>query len=105
MAVDRDFIVELSVVVQRDVFDDLRLVADLDGLRPWILNKRNSETIAGLAGSPDTENWVGLQIEVFATTTQFKGETVPCVRVRAPRATRETNQHPPEFGRDAGSGG
>jgi len=48
-----------------------------------LLNKTNAVAIAGLAGSPDTEAWRGCKIRIFATTTKFGDQVVPCVRVKA----------------------
>lgn len=45
------------------------------------LNKTNGKTIAKLYGT-DTDNWKGKWIKLFATTTEFGGETVDCIRVR-----------------------
>ena len=49
--------------------------------KPWIVNVTNCETIAKMHGD-DYESWVGKRITLFESTTKFKGETVPCVRVR-----------------------
>jgi len=45
------------------------------------LNRINSNTIAKLLGE-ETDQWTGKRITLFPTTTEFKGDTVPCVRVR-----------------------
>lgn len=47
-----------------------------------VLNKTNSNMIATLTGSRDTDDWVGCQIRIYATTTEFGGETVECIRVK-----------------------
>lgn len=48
-----------------------------------VLNKTNARKITELAGTPETEEWVGFKIRLFATTTEFGGETVECIRVKA----------------------
>ena len=48
-----------------------------------ILNITNAKTIAKLYGD-NTEGWIGKQIEIFPALTEFKGETVDCIRVRGP---------------------
>ncbi len=51
-----------------------------------VLNKTNATTIVNSYGE-DTGNWTGKDIQVFPTTTEFKGETVDAIRVRvAPEA-------------------
>jgi hypothetical protein len=47
-----------------------------------VLNKTNSNMIATLTGSRDTDDWAGCQIRLYATTTEFGGETVECIRVK-----------------------
>jgi hypothetical protein len=48
-----------------------------------VLNKTNARKIAELVGSKDTEDWAGCQIRIFATQTEFSGEMVECIRVKA----------------------
>lgn len=48
-----------------------------------VLNKTNAKRIAELVGSPETEDWIGHRIRLFATSTEFSGETVECLRVKA----------------------
>ena len=47
-----------------------------------VLNKTNSNMIATLTGSRDTDDWAGCQIRIYATTTEFGGETVECIRIK-----------------------
>jgi hypothetical protein len=56
------------------------------GLKPLVLNKINSETIADLAGDEDYAGWPSTRVQVFATTTEFQGKRVPCVRLCEPPA-------------------
>jgi hypothetical protein len=48
-----------------------------------VLNKTNAKKIAELTGSKDTDDWAGCQIRLYATETEFSGETVECVRVKS----------------------
>ena len=50
-----------------------------------VLNKTNAGIIAKLYGT-DTDAWVGKKIVIYATTCKAFGETVECVRVKAPAA-------------------
>lgn len=53
-----------------------------------VLNKTNATTITNLTGSPDTDDWAGFQIKLYATHVEFGGEQVEAIRVKAaPRAT------------------
>lgn len=61
-----------------------------------VLNKTNSNMIATLTGSRDTDDWNGCQIRIYATTTEFGGETVECIRVKGagPQQQRQAPQRP-----------
>lgn len=48
-----------------------------------VLNKTNAKKIAELTGSKDTDDWSGCQVRIYATETEFGGETVECIRVKA----------------------
>ncbi len=54
-----------------------------DAQKGLVLNKTNAITIVKSYGD-DTGNWTGKDIQVFPTTTEFKGETVDAIRVRIP---------------------
>ena len=59
-----------------------------------VLNKTNATNIAKSYGD-DTGNWTGKDIQVFPTTTEFKGETVDAIRVRVvPEAQSEKQPEP-----------
>ncbi len=49
-----------------------------------VLNKINSNTISDAYGD-DTEDWMGKELVLYATTTDYQGKTVPCIRVRKPK--------------------
>lgn len=48
-----------------------------------VLNKTNAKKIAELTGSKDTDDWAGCQVRIYATETEFGGETVECIRIKA----------------------
>jgi len=63
-----------------------------------VLNKTNANKITELTGSAITEEWDGHKIRLFATETQFAGDTVDCIRVKAavkPGMSRMTKPIPP----------
>ncbi len=69
-----------------------------------VLNKTNSNKIAQIAGSFDTDEWNGVQVKLYPTETEFGGETVECIRIKAAikpngrpaPAARPTPPPPPE---------
>lgn len=66
-----------------------------------VLNKTNARKIATLTGSMDTDDWQGHKIAIFPSETEFSGETVECIRVKAPDArnsrTTQAQQQPDSF--------
>ena len=63
-----------------------------------VLNKTNSKKIAEISGSPDTDDWGGVSVKLYATETEFGGETVECIRIKAAKpvaAARRAAQPPP----------
>ena len=61
-----------------------------------VLNRVNSNKIAEIAGSFDTEDWGGTIIAIYPTETEFSGETVECIRVKAPKANGAAPAPKPE---------
>ena len=64
-------------------------------LKPLILNRTNYDSISDLAGSDDTNDWPGIEPEVFATTADLRGKQVDCVRIRKPSAKAAPKKEPP----------
>ncbi len=60
-----------------------------------VLNKTNATHIAKSYGD-DTGNWTGKNIQVFPTTTVFKGETVDAIRVRVVLDAQPEKQPEPQ---------
>lgn len=64
------------------------------------LNITNGKTIESILGSADPAKWVGRKIVIYPTETDFKGERVDCIRVRAPKPGAvvpvEPEPEPPE---------
>lgn len=68
---------------------DTKPVAYFEGKKKGlVLNKTNSRKIAQIAGSPETEDWAGVEIAIFPTETEFGGESVECIRVKAPKGSK-----------------
>lgn len=49
--------------------------------KPLVLNKTNAKRIVALYGS-DTAKWAGKRITLYATTCEFGGDEVECIRVK-----------------------
>ena len=48
-----------------------------------VLNKTNGKAISVLYGN-DTEKWPGCKVTIYKAQTSLGGETVDCIRVKAP---------------------
>lgn len=62
--------------------------------KAFAANKTNCRTIAAMYGT-NTREWIGKRITLYATTTEFGGKQMDCIRVRpqvpAAAAKRPTN--------------
>lgn len=61
-----------------------------------VLNKTNSKKIAEIATSPDTDDWAGVAVKLYATETEFGGETVECIRIKNPKGSTRTAKTAPK---------
>jgi hypothetical protein len=52
------------------------------------LNLTNWDSVADVTGQDDSDDWPGHKVELYPTTTEMRGKTVDCIRIRAP-AQRE----------------
>jgi len=59
-----------------------------------VLNKTNAKKIVEIAGSALTEDWYGTTITLYPTETEFGGETVDCIRVKAPARVAQPVRRP-----------
>jgi hypothetical protein len=68
---------------------DQRWVAYFKGAtKGCVLNKTNCTAIAKIAGSTDTDDWVGVQVQLYPAEVEFQGETVQAIRIRQPQKSR-----------------
>ncbi|WP_281512254.1 hypothetical protein [Mammaliicoccus vitulinus] len=51
-------------------------------IKPMILNKTNCKTIEKLYHTGDVDKWSDKKIIVYATTTKFQRDILPCLRVK-----------------------
>lgn len=56
--------------------------------KPLVCNATNAEAISAMAGSEDTDRWIGLRVTLYQTSVRSaKGKQVMGIRVRPMRAT------------------
>ena len=81
----RNITVVIDRVEKEKVGNDDRLVLYFQNKdKGMILNKTNANNIATLY-SPETDGWCGQQLVLFEAMVDFKGQTVPALRVRGPQ--------------------
>ncbi len=89
---------EIDRVVLEEVGEDRKPVLYLKGItKVHVLPRINTKKITQLTGSKDTDDWSGTIIELYATTCEFRGDEVDCIRIRSGRRTRPTAPAPEEY--------
>lgn len=58
------------------------------------LNITNSKKIATIIGTAETDEWAGRAISIYQSETEYQGETVACIRVRAPKKVNQAAPAP-----------
>jgi hypothetical protein len=64
--------------------EDKPILNFLGDLKPMVLNRTNSTTVAELYGE-DTDHWTGKPVVLFSTKVQFQSKLVDAIRIRAPK--------------------
>jgi hypothetical protein len=59
-----------------------------------VLNRTNGDTITEIARTDDLDSWSGTRVVLYATTTDFSGRRVDCIRVREPKDSAATGKPP-----------
>jgi hypothetical protein len=56
--------------------------------KPLVCNATNAESFSSMAGSEDTDRWIGMKVTLYATQVKSKGgKQVQGIRVRPMKAT------------------
>lgn len=63
--------------------------------RAFAISKTDARTLERLAGSGDTDKWIGLKITLVPTTTRSSDGDVPCIRI-SPKMPEQTNEQTKE---------
>ena len=85
---NRNVTVVISKVEKEDILGqgndkDRKVVLSFEGRdKVFVQNKTNASILAKSYGD-DMGNWIGKKVELMCTQTQFNGQLVACIRVRA----------------------
>lgn len=56
--------------------------------KPMVLNATNADSFSAMAGSEDTDRWIGMKVTLYQTSVRAKaGQQVMGIRVRPMKAT------------------
>jgi len=81
---------------REDVSGEQKVVLSFtNNAKGLILNKTNGRAIAKALGCDDTKDWRGKSITLVPAVTDFKGDTVDCIRVRAASQQQPGDDDPP----------
>lgn len=108
---DADLILTMKKFVEKEEIGsgdnaDLKPVIYFEEVEKGLaLNKTNADSIAKLHG-PETDNWIGKRVALFATEVDYQGKQTLAIRVRlkAPKPTSAEAApatHPPLTYKDA----
>ena len=75
----------IDAVEMQTIGQDQKVVVKFVGKsKGLVLNKTNAVTISEIAGSDDTDQWLGVAIVIYPTQTNFQGKRVDAIRVDWP---------------------
>jgi hypothetical protein len=79
-------VLQIRMVASEKLGDELKWVVYFTGKdKGLVLNKTNAHMISEIAGTDDSDEWPGTVLRLYATTTEFQGKRVACLRIdRAP---------------------
>jgi len=77
--------VVIDQVTHEDIGGDQKPVAHFKGKdRGLVLNKTNANSIWGICGTDEMDDWSGVAITLFPSKTEYQGKRVDCIRIDPP---------------------
>ena len=74
--------------LKNDRGEETKTVLYFKGVRQALpLNLTNWDSVADVTSQDDSDGWPGHKVELYPTTTEMRGKTVDCIRIRAPAQT------------------
>lgn len=82
---DKNVRLTISRVEMEDIGDDTKPVIYFQGAKKGLVcNKTNAKSIVAAYGD-EMDDWAGSELILFPIMTEYQGNQVPAVRVRAPQ--------------------
>jgi len=80
--------VSVRAVAVETIDGDEKLVLSTNELnKKFVLNKTNKDRLKNLFGTAETEQWNGKKFTLVTEQVQFRGDTVPAIRVKEQAAS------------------
>src|SRR5262249_25473714 len=88
--------VTIAGIKREDVSGEPKNILLFSGnTKSLILNKTNARAIAKALGCDETRDWRGKSVLLVPAVTDYKGDTVDCIRVRAAPQQQSASDEPP----------
>jgi hypothetical protein len=71
-----------DITIEKVGEDEKPVIWFMGAQKGFGLNKTNAAMLERILG-PETNAWIGQQICLYPTTTEYKGDIVDCIRVKA----------------------
>lgn len=79
---DDDLTLTIKGIIEADMGDEHKPTLTFkEDKRRLVLNKTNAKSIAAIHGD-ETDSWGGKQITLYASTCDYRGDNVECIRIR-----------------------
>lgn len=83
---DKEAVVKITHIATDEIGGKQKYVCFFAGKQKGlVLNKTNWNSIVRISGHDDTDDWTGVSICLYPTMVDFQGDSVPAVRVKAPK--------------------
>lgn len=66
-----------------------KAVAYFKGKKPgFVLNKTRARVLTAMSRSGESQDWIGMEVEVYPGTTDLKGEQVATIKFKRPEGAK-----------------
>jgi len=81
-----------GLIMEGGVENDKMVIQFEETKKKFICNKTNAKLIASSLGTEDVDEWIGKKITLFSDRCKLKGEMVDCIRIRAPKSSKDSSR-------------
>ena len=96
--VTQEVSVTVKAVAAETIDGDEKLVLETNELnKRFVLNKTNKDRLKKNFGTAETDQWIGKQFTLTTEQVQFRGDTVPAIRVKEQAAMPPSSSSQPSL--------